>query len=165
MVSDIDHAAVYRDVRVRISGLVCDLSDETLDVVAPATPKWRVRDIVAHLAGGTADIVAGNLEGVASDPWTQAHVDARRDATIAELLDEWARCSATVEPMIASFDPLMRTMLLTDAVTHEHDLRAAIGRPGERDSDSDRVRIPRCVGRHRCATRRCRRAADRARRG
>ena len=136
LMSDIDHAAVYRGVRVRIAALVCELPEETLDVVAPATPEWRVRDVVAHLAGGTADIVSGNLADVASDEWTGAQVDARRDVPIGEVLDEWARCSAIVEPMIAKFDPLMRAMLLTDAVTHEHDLRGALGVPGERDSDA-----------------------------
>jgi hypothetical protein len=134
--SDIDHAAVYRSVRVRVTALVCELPEETLELVAPATPEWRVRDVVAHLAGGTADIVSGNLADVASDEWTAAQVDARGDLPIGEVLDEWARCSAIVEPMIAKFDPLMRAMLLTDAVTHEHDLRGALGVPGERDSDA-----------------------------
>jgi len=36
---------------------------------------------------------------------------ARRNVAIREVLDEWARCSAIVEPMIATFDPLMRAML------------------------------------------------------
>jgi len=134
--SDIDHAAVYRGVRVRVAALVCELPEETLDVIAPATPEWRVRDVVAHLAGATADIVSGNLADVASDEWTGAQVDARRGIPIGEVLDEWARCSAIVEPMIAKFDPLMRAMLLTDAVTHEHDVRGALGVPGERDSDA-----------------------------
>jgi hypothetical protein len=134
--SDVDYAAVYRAVRVRVTALVCELPEETLDLVAPATPEWRVRDVVAHLAGSTADIVSGDLADVASDDWTAAQVDARRDVPIGEVLDEWARCSAIVEPMIAKFDPLMRTMLLTDAVTHEHDLRGALGVPGERDSDA-----------------------------
>ena len=134
--SDIDHGAVYRSVRVRIAALVFELPEEMLDFVAPATPDWRVRDVVAHLAGGTADIASGNLADVASDEWTGAQVDARRDVPIGEVLDEWARCSAIVEPMIAKLDPLMRAMLLTDAVTHEHDVRGALGVPGERDSDA-----------------------------
>ena len=134
--SDIDHAAAYRGVRVRITALVHHLPEETLDRLAPATPEWRVRDVVAHLAGGTADIVSGNLADVASDEWTAAQVHARRDIPIGEVLDEWARCSAIVEPMIPAFDPLTRAMLLTDAVTHEHDLRGALGVPGERDSDA-----------------------------
>jgi hypothetical protein len=47
-----------------------------------------------------------------------------------------ARCSPIVESMIPTFDPLMRAMLVTDAVTHEHDLRGALGVPGDRDSDA-----------------------------
>ena len=134
--SGTDHVAIYRGLRMRVSELVCDLPDETLDQIAPATPAWRVRDIVAHLAGGTANIVSGDLDDVASAAWTQAQVDARSDTPIGEVLDEWARCSEIVEPMVGSFDPLMRAMLLTDAVTHEHDIRGAIGMPGERDSDA-----------------------------
>ncbi len=134
--SEIDHAAIHRGVRVRITALVCELSEEMLDFVAPATPEWRVRDVVAHLAGGAADVVSGNLADVASDSWTGAQVDARRNLTVGEVLDEWARCSAIVEPLIATFDPLLRAMLLTDAVTHEHDLRGALGVAGERESDA-----------------------------
>jgi uncharacterized protein (TIGR03083 family) len=134
--SEVDHAAIYRGVVVRITDLVRDLPDEKLDRMAPATPEWRVRDIVAHLAGGTADIVVGNLADVASDTWTQAQVDARRDTPIGEVLAEWARCSAIVEPTIPSLDPRLRAMLMTDAVTHEHDLRGALGMPGAQDSDA-----------------------------
>ena len=94
--SDIDHGAIYRGVRLRITGLVRDLPDEVLNRIAPATPEWRVRDVVAHLAGGTADIVSGNLDGVASDDWTQVQVEARRDTPIGEVLDEWARCATNV---------------------------------------------------------------------
>jgi hypothetical protein len=133
---DVDYAMVYRDVRLRIVTLVGGLPEETLDRVAPATPEWRVRDVVAHLAGSTADIVSGNLADVASDAWTADQVDARKDILIGEVLEEWARCSAIVEPMIEEFDPLMRAMLLTDAVTHEHDLRGAVGSSGERESDA-----------------------------
>ncbi len=134
--TDIDHAAIYRGTRLRIAALVRDLPDDALDRVPPATPRWRVRDIVAHLAGATADIVAGNLDDVASDAWTEAQVDARRTAPIADLLAEWERCSAAVEPTIRDFPPIMQIMLLTDAVTHEHDLHGALGTRGDRASDA-----------------------------
>jgi hypothetical protein len=133
---DVDHAAVYRGARVRIAALVGELPEEMLEIVAPATPEWRVRDLVAHLAGGAADIISGAVADAGGDEWTAAQVDARRDAPVGEVLDEWARCSAIIEPMIAGFDPMMRAMLLTDAVTHEHDLRGAVGAPGERTSDA-----------------------------
>jgi hypothetical protein len=134
--SEPDHAAIYRGVRTRVGEMVRDLPDHDLDRVAPATPEWRVRDVVAHLAGTTADSVAGNLDGVASEAWTGAQVAARRDVPIAAVLEEWEQCSQLVEPAIATLPALMRTMLLTDAVTHEHDIRGTLGRPGARDSDA-----------------------------
>ena len=134
--ADIDHAAIYRSIRLRVTDLVGNLPDDVLDRQAPATPAWRVRDIVAHLAGGTADIVAGNLEDVASDAWTQAQVDARIDVPLVEVLEEWERCSGTVEPTIEDFPPIMRMMLITDALTHEHDIHGAIGTEGDRASEA-----------------------------
>ena len=134
--ADVDYAGIYRGTRERIDKLVRELPDDALDRVAPATPQWRVRDVVAHLAGGASDVLAGNLEGLAGDAWTQAQVDARRDLTIGAVLDEWARCGEAIDGMLAGLDPLLRLMALTDAVTHEHDLRGALGVPGDRDSDA-----------------------------
>jgi uncharacterized protein (TIGR03083 family) len=134
--TDIDYAMIYRSVRLRVTDLVRNLPDDLLVREAPATPAWRVRDIVAHLAGSTADIVAGNLGDVASDAWTQAQVDARIDVPVVEVLEEWERCSASVEPTIQDFPPIMRMMLLTDAVTHEHDILGAIGTEGDRGSEA-----------------------------
>jgi uncharacterized protein (TIGR03083 family) len=134
--SDVDHTAIYRAVRLRLCDLASDLDDDTLDRLTPATPQWRVRDVYAHLGGATADIVAGNLDGVASDAWTQAQVETRRSWQIAEVIDEWTRCAEVVEPLIGDIPPMMRSMLLIDAITHEHDIRGAIDRPGARDSDA-----------------------------
>ena len=131
-----DPSALYRGIRGRITDLVRDLDEATLDRNAPATPAWTVHDVVAHLVGGVTDIVEGTLEGVASDPWTQAQVDRRRGVPIADLLDEWERGAVVVEPMIGDFPAMMRTMALIDAVTHEHDIRHAIGAPGARDSEA-----------------------------
>lgn len=134
--TDIDYAVIYRSVRLRVADLVRNLPNDVLVREVPATPAWRVRDVVAHLAGATADIVAGNLEDVASDAWTQAQVDARIDVPLVEVLEEWERCSASVEPTIQDFPPIMRMMLLTDAVTHEHDIHGAIGTEGDRRSEA-----------------------------
>lgn len=132
--TDIDHAAIYRDTRIRVTEIARACTDEVLDRTAPATPKWRARDIVSHLSGATADAASGNLDGVATERWTQAQVDARRDTPIADVLDEWTRCAELIELAIPDLDPIMRVMLLTDAVTHEHDLRGAVDQPGARDS-------------------------------
>ena len=51
------HATAYREVRERTSALVRDTAPpEAMEQVAPATPEWRVRDVLAHLVGVTADV-------------------------------------------------------------------------------------------------------------
>src|SRR2546430_15013614 len=84
-----DYAQTYGALRSRVSDLVRGADDEQLQRHTPAAPEWRVRDVVAHLSGITADINAGNLDGVATDPWTARQVDARRDWSIEQVLDEW----------------------------------------------------------------------------
>ena len=141
-----DHIAIYRGIRARVSELVRDLDADTLARTAPATPAWSVHDVLAHLVGDVTDVVAGNLDGVATDAWTQAQVDRRRGVPVGDLLDEWARGAAVVEPTIDGFPPMMRAMFLTDAVTHEHDIRHAIGAPGARESDAIAFSYGRAIG-------------------
>ena len=125
----------YRGVRTRVGALVADADDATLDTVAPATPGWTVHDLLAHLVGVTADIVSGNLDGVGTDAWAAAQVEARRDRSAAELVSEWNEHGPVVEEMAAQFGRAAG-QLLSDATTHEHDTRGAFDTPGARDSDA-----------------------------
>lgn len=72
-----DYATAYQDTRQRVAALVRSVGGDVLAMQAPATPEWRVRDILAHLVGVTADIVTGNLDGTPSDQWTARQVEAR----------------------------------------------------------------------------------------
>jgi uncharacterized protein (TIGR03083 family) len=128
------HATSYEELRVRVTGLVRDADPEVLDGTAPATPEWRVRDVIAHLAGTTDDVVNGRLDGLASDAWTAAQVEKRRTVSFAELLAEWERWSPGFERMLAAGPLEVTGQALFDAFSHEQDIRNAIGRPGARDS-------------------------------
>lgn len=130
-----DYAAAYCALRQRVIALVQSATDEQLNAYAPATPDWRTRDVLAHIIGVTADVLSGNIEGAASDPWTKAQVDARRDRAVAELIEEWETNGPQIDPMIASFG-VIAGQFLGDAVTHEHDIRGALEAPGARDSDA-----------------------------
>lgn len=130
-----DLPIAYRGIRERVSTLIREASPEQLDAIAPATPEWRVHDVLAHVVGVTTDIIESRLDGVATDAWTQAQVDRRRSTPTVELIDEWAANAPTVEPMIPSFGTTAGQMV-ADAVTHEHDIRHALGRTGARDSDA-----------------------------
>ncbi|MEX2031837.1 MAG: hypothetical protein WEA81_03110, partial [Dehalococcoidia bacterium] len=67
--TDWDYTTGYRELRDRVSSLVREHASE-IDELAPATPEWRVRDIVAHMAGICDDIAHARLDGVGSDAWT-----------------------------------------------------------------------------------------------
>ena len=113
----------------------------------PATPEWTVKDIVSHLAGTCSDILAGNIEGVATDPWTAAQVRARRDTGLDEVLEEWATAAPQVEAMASMFPADIGRQWIADVVTHEHDIRGALDEPGARAGTAMDVAID-FMGRH-----------------
>jgi hypothetical protein len=90
-----DYEAAYRDVRLRVSDLLSERTDAELEQRAPATPEWRVRDIAAHMGGVCDDIANGNMAGVATNAWTQAQVDKRRDWELEQVLADWADHAGT----------------------------------------------------------------------
>jgi len=120
---------------MRVNDLVRSADGEALHRLAPATPAWSVHDIVAHLTGVVVDISEGRIDGVATDPWTARQVETRRDRETFDLLDEWYRHAPSIEDGIDRYGPAAY-MFLADVVTHEHDVRGALGVPGARDSDA-----------------------------
>jgi uncharacterized protein (TIGR03083 family) len=130
------HAVAYKALRGRVRELVEAADPAALDAIVPATPEWRARDVLAHLVGVTDDVVNGRLDGIASNAWTQAQVDARTDRPVAELLVEWDETAPQFESMLAAAPAEIAGQALFDAATHEHDLRNALGAPGARASDA-----------------------------
>src|SRR3954466_15318376 len=129
--------ALYEQTRQRVVNLVREATfADSFAAVAPvpACPAWRVRDVIAHLNGLATDIAAGNLDGAATDAWTAAQVDARRDLSVEDLLAE----SDDVGPQLASFlddfPGRYGAQVVADITVHEHDIRGALQRPGARDS-------------------------------
>jgi uncharacterized protein (TIGR03083 family) len=123
-------ATVYASSAARISALAAGLGADDLSRTVPCAPLWNVRDLLAHLVGGPADIIAGNLEGVATPPWTQAQVDARRGRSVNELLDEWTAMREAIDGICRSGQLPAISM---DIVTHEQDINGALGAPPSLD--------------------------------
>lgn len=123
---------LYLETRERVVALVVDLSASQLATVVPAAPHWTVKDLLAHLVGVADDVLAGRLEGVATEPWTATQVLARRGHRHSDLLEEWQRLS---QPYAELLDAAGEdgAGAVVDLVTHEHDLRGATGKPGGRD--------------------------------
>jgi uncharacterized protein (TIGR03083 family) len=126
---------LYAATREQITKLLRDLGpDEVATLRVPACPEWTVKDVIAHLTGVCSDILAGKLDGVATDPWTAQQVEARKGTSLGEILDEWATAAPQVEAITGMFPPEAAAQWVADIVSHEHDLRAALNSPGASDS-------------------------------
>jgi hypothetical protein len=130
-----DATAAYRLVCGRVRALVRGRA-HIADVSVPACPDWTVHQTVAHLTGVAQDIVTLNLEGVATESWTRAQVDRLGGNSIDELLDLWGQL---IDPVTARLGlgglegPACQVVF--DALTHEHDVRGALGEPDCRTGD------------------------------
>ena len=129
-----DYAEEYAAARASVRSLLTDLDGAAAATVVPACPDWTVHDLCAHLVGVPAALVVrDNPPPGDNQPWVDRQVAERADRTVVELLDEW-------DAVGPGFEALMRKLphafggLVYDAVAHEHDLRGALGRPGERDA-------------------------------
>lgn len=107
------------------------MTDEEWSTRVPCTPLWTARDVLSHVAGVPDDGLAGRIDGAATDPWTQSQVERNADFGVDELLD---RLLGHYELFGSAIDAMGEQRPPLDCHTHEHDIRHAIGRPGNRDS-------------------------------
>jgi uncharacterized protein (TIGR03083 family) len=124
-------AGLYQETKERIVGLVVGLDDAGLNTAVAACPGWSVRDVVAHVAAVAEDWVSGRLAGPPTDDETAAQIARFGDHDLAEILAAWTGAATALDDMAESAGVKPP---LGDITSHEHDVRAAIGRPGARDS-------------------------------
>jgi uncharacterized protein (TIGR03083 family) len=118
-------ADAYIGVRDRIISLVRTADSS---VIVPTCPRWRVKDVVGHLAGLCEDWVSRRLDGYASHAWTAAQVDRFRACTVDEVFERWY--SASERFVLLDDDPMMgppARWAFGDGITHEADIRGALG--------------------------------------
>lgn len=123
----------YRASRQRLTALLVDLDDDGWSTPAPACPGWRVHDVVAHLVGVIEDAIAGRLDGPPDESVTAEEVRRHRGDPPAELLARWGELAPTFEDVVSQSGVWPAAF---DALSHEHDIRGALGRPGARDVGS-----------------------------
>lgn len=131
----------YRELRTRVIALWRATPPIDDGLTVPHCPAWSVRDVAAHLIGVPEDILAGRMEGVTTDAWTQAQVERHRGQSLAELADAWEATTEAFDAVLPHIPSPVNSQLVMDAVTHEHDLRHAVGVPGARDSLAVRVAV------------------------
>ncbi|MUH57726.1 MAG: hypothetical protein F2790_01065 [Actinobacteria bacterium] len=117
-----EYGTAWNASRDRVSDLILRTELSKLDAIAPLTPEWRVRDIVAHLVGVAQDVSSGNFPQD-FDAWTRAQVERLRTFDAHELIDQWQ------EFPIGEMLSESLAIALYDQVTHEADICHALGVP------------------------------------
>ena len=125
----------YHTTRQRISELAADLSADDLTLPVPACPEWTVHDLLAHVVGIPEAIASGSFPSGDQQAWLDGLLKERRDVPVPELLDRWAACAAATSGVVDGGGSLM----LIDLVSHEHDLRGAVGQTGARGAPEVRA--------------------------
>lgn len=118
---------------------ICDLiTVENEHLPVPACPGWALRDLLAHVTGVMQDFVSGNTDGAPGSEWTAAHVERFREVGIESIKSAWRAELDKAGPVFRR----MGEQLLPDIVTHEFDVRGAVGDDGARDA----ARLAAAVG-------------------
>lgn len=122
---------LYRLAHASFHDLASTLSDDDWSTPVACTPAWTARDVLSHVAGIPDDAFAGRMEGAPGEAWTAAQVERNRHARVDELLDRWQQQASGFADVI---DAMGETRPPFDVHSHEHDLRQALGRPGQRSN-------------------------------
>ena len=124
-------AELYRVAYASFRDLATTLTAAEWATPVPCTPAWTARDVLSHVSGIPDDAFAGRMEGAPGEEWTAAQIERNRDARVDELLDRWAQQASGFADVIESMGEYRPPF---DLHSHEHDLRHALGRPGDRSS-------------------------------
>ena len=138
----IDQVAIsYVALRARVIDLLRSTPESSGNIVVPCTPEWTIRQLAAHLVGVPEDVLAGRMEGVTTDAWTHAQVERYGDLTLTELADLFESSAPKIDAIIQNFPQPIISQFVMDAVTHEQDMRSALGVSGGRDSKAIEVGV------------------------
>lgn len=127
-------AQSYGELRRRTIDMLRDIPADMVEAQVPHCPSWTVRETVCHLIGVPEDVLAGNMEGVTTETWTQAQVDRHSGDSLETLLNIWESIGDTIDLLIPQFPEPINSQFVFDANSHEQDIRYAIGSPGARNA-------------------------------
>ena len=119
----------YARIRARTSFLLGEATPEQAALPVPSCPGWTVHDVAAHLVGNVEDWFEGRLSGPPDEATTATQVHRHQRTDIATLVSIWSSRADAFEAAITAGE---RWAAVIDALSHEFDIRHALGRPGSR---------------------------------
>jgi uncharacterized protein (TIGR03083 family) len=134
--TNVDLGDHYERARARIFELVGPLTPEQAATAVQACPGWTVHDVVAHLVGLVEDAAAGRLQGIPTEEQTALEVARHQGSSIASMLSAWAELSPLFSAVVRERQIWPAVL---DACSHEHDIRAALKQPGDRQLDTIQI--------------------------
>jgi uncharacterized protein (TIGR03083 family) len=139
----VDPIEEWSTAQQRVIDLVEDLPPERAELRVPACPDWTVRDLLSHMVGLGADVVAGDEPDDHNEGWTGRQVARRRGRDVAALVAEWREVAEPLRAAMRENGPRP----LGDLIIHEQDLRGALGVPGGQDTPGLHAILDRFVPR------------------
>jgi uncharacterized protein (TIGR03083 family) len=127
----VDPITEWTNAQRRVVDLVESLNEDETQRAVPACPDWTVTQLLAHMVGLGADVLAGDEPDDHNSTWTQRQVDRRAGREPADLVAEWLALTQPMQDWMREHG----SRPLNDAVIHEQDMRGAVDRPGGRDSE------------------------------
>jgi uncharacterized protein (TIGR03083 family) len=143
--ASVDCGELYERLRRELVALVAGLDADALAVTVPATPAWRVRDVLAHVAGITSDLNAQRFD-VDGDAWTRRQVEERRERDLAAIVAEWDAEAPQFAAGLRLFGYELGSHYVGDLHAHLQDIRSALGLPAARDGLAVQVALDFYLG-------------------
>jgi hypothetical protein len=148
-ITSVDPGQVYERTRQAMVSTVAQLTAHQLTRIVPATPDWRVRDVVAHVCGLAADLNAQRFpaaDDVGGAAWSAQQVAQRRDLPLEDVLAEWAREAPAFEDGLRLFGYVEGSHFVADLHAHHQDVRGALGLSRDDDPLTVAVALDHYVG-------------------
>jgi hypothetical protein len=84
------------------------------------------------MVGIPEDVINGQMEGVASEAWTDRQIKRHAQDSVSDLLAAWESNAAVFAKILPNIPQPVISQFMFDQTTHEHDIRTAVGKPGAR---------------------------------
>ena len=126
----------YSELRTRVSDLMLSITSEQAQTIVPHCPQWTVKDCLAHMIGVPEDVISGQMDGVATDAWTDRQVQRHAKDSVEDLLAIWEANAPIFGKILPNIPQPIISQFMFDQTIHEHDIRHALSTPAARDSSA-----------------------------